>query len=313
MAVAVVACALAVVEAATRGVLYRASKDIARFADYPGRGARLARAPGLRVALVGNSATQRGVDAEALATALAARRNGPVAVETFVADGSKVKEWYYVVKRFVANDRAGAPDAVVLNFFDRCLLDDHVPEVGRLAQQFAAPGDWPEVIRTDLPGWSERRDFVVGSAWASYASSDRIRARVLNLIVPDYKAFSTRVNEAALDHLRRTTTPDPPAAAGRRALERLMDYARGRGVTLVFVAFPTLPAPGKPPYEVDPAVVRAIEAAGHAYLDLRRVDGLTPAQYDDDETHLGPEGRAIYSARLAEELSSVLARLPARR
>src|SRR5258705_2772150 len=79
--------ALIALEVVTREFLYPASLDFVRFASYPERARHLASQPGLRVALIGNSATEDGVDIERVKAGLEDNGLGPVDLDMFLADG----------------------------------------------------------------------------------------------------------------------------------------------------------------------------------------------------------------------------------
>src|SRR5262245_36815402 len=80
-----VVVALAVLEVVTRTYLFGASRDLARFATYDQRAAS-----GLRLAIVGNSAVDKGIDPTALGTP----------AELFTADASEITTWRHMADRY---------------------------------------------------------------------------------------------------------------------------------------------------------------------------------------------------------------------
>jgi hypothetical protein len=287
-------------ELVTRWKLFPMSADYSRFRTYPDRAARLVLRPGLRLALIGNSATERGVDLAQLTDALrqGGVASGPVNIDEFVADASGINTWGWILERYFFS-QGRAPDLFVINFFNNFLEDGGEPvEVGRLAQFFTVPRDWPEVMATDLPDLDTRVEYVLSSFWATFAARDRIKERVLRLI-PGYKDYATEENAINFKHERKV------AAGGRRApslkaLTRLLEAAKAHGARIAFVAFPVY-VPGRPPYELDPAVVAQLASYGQPLIDLRRVAELRPEHYEDD-IHLNEKGRPLYTATLAEAL-----------
>jgi hypothetical protein len=310
IALLLVAC-FGALELVTRWKLFPMSADYSRFRTYPERAAQLVSRPGFRVGLIGNSATERGVDLAQLADALgrealaAGAAPGPVApitIDEFVADASGINTWGWILERYFFS-QGRAPDLLVINFFNNFLEDGGEPvEVGRLAQFFTVPRDWPEVMTTDLPDFDTRVEYILSSFWATFAARDRIKERVLRLI-PGYKDYATEENAINFKRERR------PPAAGRRApslkaLTRLLEAARAHGARIAFVAFPMY-VPGRPPYELDPEVVARLASYGQPLIDLRRVEALKPEHYEDD-IHLNEKGRPLYTAKLAEALRSLV-------
>jgi hypothetical protein len=292
----------AALEIFTRVSLHHRSKDFRRFAGYPAKAAALVAAGGAqRLALIGNSATDRGVDPRVVEAVLA-RRGHPTAAELFVADQSRIDTWRFIFERYFAGPGRN-PDLVAITFYEDDLQDGNAIEIGRLAQFFTTLGDWPELGRVNLRTIDDRASFAISSFWASYAASDRIRERLLEVLVPRFRDHSERINEITFQHERQRRRPDAAPAAPRfQALERLLDRAAERGVKLCFVAYPTLVMGGRLPYELPPALLELLRARGAPLIDLRHVPGLGPEHYAD-EVHLTEAGRAHYSAALGEALA----------
>jgi hypothetical protein len=293
-------------EVFTRVRLFSMSKDFRRFRGYDARAAALVARGGTRVALIGNSATDRGVDVVTLERALAGDGQR-VHADLFVADQSRVNTWRYMLESYFARAQR-RPDLVVVTFYEDELADGNPVEIGRLAQFFTTVRDWPEVFRVDLPAPGDRVEFVLSSVWATFAASERIRERLLDAVVPDFRDYTARANQIAFVHRR--------AAAGRasgprtyRALGGLLQRAAETGQHLCFVAYPTLAEPGAVPYPIPPELPVMLHEAGAGFIDLRRTPGLRPDLYAD-EVHLTEEGRVPYSAALGQALAAELGRTP---
>ena len=91
-----VAVLLSILEVLTRVLFYPASKDFVRFAEYPARAESLVRQTGRSVALIGNSATEEGVDLATVTADLERLGLGRVHLDMFVADASEVTTWRYM-------------------------------------------------------------------------------------------------------------------------------------------------------------------------------------------------------------------------
>jgi hypothetical protein len=285
-------------EIVTRALLLPRSRDFVRFAGYPRRAEELVHADGLRIAFIGNSAIQRGLDPTQFVAQLPNPTRRPVHVDLFVADGAEVNTWHYLMKRaFWQRDLN--PNWFVVTFFGNALEDGNTIEIGRLALFFTEPADWPDVCALDLPTYSERAEFVLSSGWATFAARDRIRKRVLAEVVPDYKDFVEDL------HALRAHAVPPTSERTCRVLERFLAAAREHGNRICFVAFPTRPSGVQPVYEINPKVPRLIHAAGMALLDLRSVPGLAAEHYEDDY-HLTPAGAAIYTRHFTQAISPII-------
>jgi len=293
---------LAMLEIFSRAVLVGSSKDLRRFREYPAVARALGAAPARRVALIGNSATDRGVDPALLSRELTARVGTGVEARKLVADASRINDWYYILNRFFWQPGVAA-DLYVVTFYEDDLEDGNRIEIGRLAQFFTTARDWPSVFALDLPTVGDRLDFVMSSAWMTFAVRSRIRERVLEAAVPHYKTFVAATNDANIRHLKRRAPAAAPRVHSYGALERLLGAAAAHGSRIVFVAYPTAPVPDSEPYVVDPATVARVTGAGMQLLDMRgRVPDIQPRHYEDD-VHLNPEGAALYTRRLAEALA----------
>jgi hypothetical protein len=297
----------------TRAVLLPQSRDFVRFAGYPRRAATLVEQSGLRLAFLGNSATQRGLEPALFAAELPQPTQQPVHVELFLADSSEIHTWYYLAKHSFW-DNGKVPDWLIVTFFHDELIDEQAVEIGRLAYALTDSDDWPEVFAIDVPSLAGRTDFVLSSFWATYATRDRLRARTLRALVPGYEPYAEAAN--ALQY-RQQKKGEPGDSSTRapvtyRALERFLERARQHGTKVCFVAFPMYVPLREVGYDLDPEAVRRIRAAGMALLDLRRVPGLRPEDYVDD-IHLRPAGAAVYTRHLARAFGAMLATRDAER
>jgi hypothetical protein len=295
----------------TRTRLFAMSKDFRRFRTYPERAQALTESTGaVRLAFMGNSATDRGVDPRVVETALGAR--GVTArADLFVADQSRIDTWRFMFERYFAAP-GRRPDLVAVTFYENDLEDGNVVEIGRLAQFFTTVKDWPEVFAGSVHGLDDRASFVIASGWATYAASDRIRERVMEALVPGFREHSERVNQIIFRHESARAAPAAaaPHAPSFQVLGRLLARASERGIPLVFVAYPSLLnqgelQEGQMPYELPPELLATLRAGGARLLDLRRVPGLRREHYAD-EVHLTEAGKPLYSQAFGAALATVL-------
>jgi hypothetical protein len=303
--IAVVAILL-VVEVVSRTYLLSASKDLRRFRDYPRAAAALQQAAGLRLAMIGNSAADRAVDPLLLGDRMTARLGRPVQARKFVADASRVNDWYFIANRFFW-EPGNTVDLFVVTFYEDDLEDGNRVELGRMAQFFAGPRDWPTVFDIDAQTFGDRADFLISSGWMTFAVRSRIRDRFL-AINPNLNDFLTQVNAENLKHMKsvelsRARAGSPPPARTYRALDRLLQAAAAHNTRLLFVAYPVAPPPANPRYDVPVTTLDRLRGAGAGFLDMRdRVPNLEARHYEDD-VHVTTEGAVIYTQALAEALA----------
>ena len=289
-----------VLEAITRTVLFPMSLDFGRFVSYGERADALQSQAGLRVAFIGNSATEAGVDVDVLKDTLSTNGVLVPSVELFLADGSGINTWRVIMNHYFWK-RGNAPDLVIITFFGPSLDDAREFEVGRLAQFFTDLEDWPELFQFDLVTTGQRVEWVLASVWATYAARDRIKDRVLSLFVPNYKEYATVLHDEGHRDALKKGAPRTSVVKSHRSLQSVLQRARKLGSRLLFVAYPMRDTQ----YTVHPDALRLIRDFGADYLDMRDLIDLEPTLYRDTY-HLTATGKSIYTKRFAEVLAPML-------
>jgi hypothetical protein len=292
--------ALLLIEWGTRSTVVPGSSDLHRYRSFPERARDLVAAPAPRIALVGNSVTDR-VQIELLQREWTSVAGQPLAADKFVAYYSNLATWYWMIDRYFL-EASLAPDLIVVTYYDKVgLADAPLIEVGTLAQFFTGPDDLAELFQHDIRTLEQRVGYLLSSVSTAFATRDRIRDRALNFI-PGYRPFATTVNARQFEHERRLRMATVRPAATFETLRRLVTRAQQAGVQLCFVAFRPRPvSPDSPGFEIDPAMLEVIADAGMLHLDLRDMNELTADLYQDN-VHLNARGASIYTQRLAQEL-----------
>jgi len=292
------------IELAVRAVFIPISKDLNRFAEYPAKAEKLCSKKASSFAFIGNSATEAGIDLLFMENLLRDGGMGDASAEMFAADASGITTWHYMVKTYFVSP-GWVPRYFVINYSDTSLVRDGHLEIGRLAQCFTKVDDWRGVILNELSTRTEVLQFVMSLCSKTFAFSGRLRDRVLNVTIYDYKRFVRENNRVALGHERMIaskkglTIPFAPPDYSR--FERFLRMIQRSGAKLVVVAFPTQSGNGETPYAIDPRVPSLVESYGFVFKDLRRVEGLENSMYQD-YIHLTAEGRRIYTRILAGEI-----------
>lgn len=291
-------------EVFTRMILFQVSKDFVRFQTYEARADALAKQPGLKLAFVGNSITEEAIDRARLETALKRDGVNQISMELFLADGSEISTWRSMINHYFWK-RSKIPNVIIITFFGNNLEDTANIELGRLAQFFTDVGDWPDLFGINLLRSEQRIEFLLSSAWATYAARDRIKQRVLNLVVPNYRIYEQRLHDVNRRYVEQTlpaqVTEEPVT---HRVLRSLLDRAREQEMKVFLVAFPMW----KSQYKVSPEVQNIIRSSGADYIDMRDLSDLQPVHYRD-EFHLNVSGKLLYTDKFAEILTPMLERL----
>ena len=217
------------------------------------------------------------------------------------------KPWHVILDHYFWRPRR-APDIIVVLYFGDNLADGKDIDIGRLGWCFTDREDWPEVLGTDLPTFSERADFLLSSLSITWAMKGRIKKRLLALATPGYRQYEDQVNAV---NFARQGGAGASGSASHAVLKRLLDQARSCNSQVCFVAFPTLAPDQAEPYDLSAEEARMIADAGMSLIDLRRVPGLTPEMYAT-RTHLNAAGRPLFSRCLARALSAVVRAGPER-
>ena len=283
-------------ELVTRFVLFPASEDFVRFAGYDAKAAALMRAHALRVAIVGNSAAEEGIDGPRLEAMLTQSLGRPVRIEMFLADGSEIVTWHAMLQRYFWSTHARA-DVYLLNYFGT-LADRPQFEYLRVGMFFASPSQWPYYLRRQLQTLSQRVEFVLSSVCAMYGARDRIRDRALRTIVPGYEAFLWRLHYAPERGSTQVAQAEPPKFD---SLERILAAAQSQRARVFVMAFPLRSSH----YELDAQVLALARRGKLSVLDMRSTPGLTPASYRDS-IHLIRSGRSVYTEHLGVGLARLL-------
>lgn len=241
--------------------------------------------------LVGNSLTNNGVDAEVLGRELSLRFLGKV-----TPDGSSLWDWNCLLRHQLIEQPERRVARVVLGTAWHLASDQTRADPSRLGALFCKSADILHPSRIGISSPGDVGEFITARVLRLYALRDTLRNRMLAGVVPHYKRFSAEQNAAEKDGPDVSpSTPSPEASY--TTLGALARDLKSRGTELVVLAMPV-----RGHYELDGGL-RALAAAGDLRLiDYRDLPGIEPASFVD-EMHLGSDGRAVMTARLAQDLA----------
>lgn len=287
-------------ELVVRLLLFPASEDFVRFGTYDERAASLTRSEAFRVAVIGNSAAEEGIDPRQLEAVLSSRLARPVRVEMFCADGSEIVTWHAMLERYFWRTDAQA-DVFVLNYLNSVADTSHF-EFIRVGMFFTGPAQWPYYLRTQMTSVSERLEFILSSSLAAYGARDRLRDRILLTIIPGYSSLVSELNDVRTGE---SIAPRLPQAKRFSALDQIVAQAESRNALVVLSAFPL--RGGR--YEIERELVQRAELGKLQVIDAQTTLGLSAEDYRDD-IHLVARGRRLFTAHLGDRLASLLAGQP---
>jgi hypothetical protein len=286
---------LLVCEALVRLVERRISIDIRHIQELPAIAERLRNANPVRTLFLGNSLTRAGVDLKTIRQNVPAANVEDYTLESIYPDDTTIVDWYYVYRTFLVN-RQIAPSLVVVGYALDHLGDHSVLHMGRLGGYFGGWSDLPEAFRNDIPGLGDRIQYLVSIVSRLFANQERIRDRLLDLVVPNYRASAQLLNRATQQVAERQQMRDQQTY---RRLRRFIQLVQSNGTKLVFVA---MPLPNS--YPIPEPLRATVDAEGALLLDLRHIKGLAAGDFPDGY-HLSPSGARIYSSALTGNLQKL--------
>lgn len=289
--------ALLLIEMGIRLTEERLSLDIRHIRRMEGIVAELDASTSPRVLFIGNSLTRHGADLDLMKEVLAANGVEELSVAAIHPDDTMVLDWLYLYDRYVIEQDA-VPDVVVIGFAAWQLDDRPVTRAQsyRLGRYFVSDRMLGDLVGNELSSLTERMNVLLARYSAAFAARERISRRVLSLL-PSYEDSAQRVND-----MLRDANEDERARMTFERLARLVAVVEGSGAELVLVAMPI-----RSGYDLDPEIVRTVEAGGAHLIDLRRIPGLTADMFLDG-LHLLPEGAELYSRHTASALAPLLSR-----
>lgn len=291
----VVACVALVLFACELAIRWREddlSLDLKHIRQIPEISQTLSHRDKTKVLFLGNSLTRNGVDKDVLEQEFAAQGIKPPQIERVFPDGTGIRAWYYVFNHYFVVKKQ-LPDIMIVSFASALLQDNQRLDTGQTARYFTSAADIPEVFRIDIHDFDGRVEYCLASGSVAFANRNRVRLRLLDSLIPDYRTTEQWMNESLKNKENRASQNVRPTY---QRLEQFVHLAEANGVKVIVVAMPQ-----KEHYTLDPGLQPVVESAGGTLIDARDVDGLTRADFMD-QLHLNPTGATIYSRYLARQL-----------
>lgn len=274
------------------------SLDVTHIRQIPEISRQMTESRGTKVLFISNSMLRYGVDPGIFEREMKAHRLGPLSVGRVFPDATALPDWYYAFKHYFV-DANRLPDVLIVCFAAKDLQDDLPPVPARLAHNYTSASDIPELFSQDLLDFDHRADFILAELSSAYANRMRVRTRVLDDLIPNYRE-SAQVMNRTQNSIKQSAGEggdDASSAPSYQRLGRLISLAREHNVRVIFIAMPL-----REEYTLDPQIQRIVESQHMSFFDFRAVDGINQVSFVD-EMHMTPGGASVYSEFLARQLA----------
>jgi len=269
----------------------RLSGNIQHIRQIPHIASALSEKPG-SLLFIGNSLTNNGIEPSVFRSL--PTRPPFSAVGKVVPDGTALADWYCIYQNRFAG-LANPPQAIVVGFAWYQLSDQERTNPSRLGGFFCSVPDIGTLVETGVFDHNQVLDFLAGAISQVYVNREAIRNRVLDSLVPDYRAIAQSLN----------VNPDVQPGSNQKnkpetsylLLARFSKLVHQSHSKLIVVAMPV-----QNEYEIDAGLMAATTKLGIVLIDMRQTPGITHDLFLDP-IHLNETGRMKFSAALARKLT----------
>lgn len=304
--IAVVIAAVLMLEGVVRIFAHLLDYDRTHIHQFPELIADLHENPAPRIVFFGNSLIRKGLDLE-IAVAELDRASGlQHHAEKIVPVGTAIVDWIYLYETYFAKT-GRHPEVIVVGFVAHHIEDVEQVKIRRLARHFcSAENLWP-CLSDELDSFEMRALGFCSYYSAIFGDQQELQFCVLGPIVPSYGHGTRTVNgilERAADREAEAASEGEregkPAAKTYQRLERFIALLKSAGVKAYFV-----PMPQPEVWELDPELVRTIEASGMTLIDARSIETMVKEDFPDDY-HLGGAGIEKFSRFIGKQVGEKL-------
>ncbi|MCW9014613.1 MAG: hypothetical protein OQL06_12590 [Gammaproteobacteria bacterium] len=242
------------------------------------------------IVFLGNSLTNNAIDSAIVESTLYKNLNSPVHALKVTPDGTAISDWYCIYNnRF--NELKQAPTYMVIGFAWGILSDQYPNNPSRLGGFFCDVDDIDDLSVTGLTNHQQLLRFIAGATSHVYVNRERIRNRILDMLIPNYKMITQKLNQT--EESRENTRDARESKYTYLLLERMITSMQSKGTQLILIAMPVIE-----PYEVDEVLVRLTNKMQIPILDLRDTRYITDDMFKDS-IHLNEKGRLKFSQQMA--------------
>lgn len=242
---------------------------------------------------LGNSLTNRAVHSPIINDAMNKNNAGMYQAFKIIPDNSALAEWYCIYQnRF--KEVQQQPRVIIIGFAWDQISDQSLIKPARLGAFFCKREDLAPLSVTALGHHIKQLQFFAGYVSHVYVNREAIRNRLLEPVIPDYLAFTRRINQANNQNTQKAG--ESKFQYTYQLFTDLVGNIRAAGSDIILMAMPV-----KQAYAIDENLVHVAQDLGVALIDMRNTGLITNDMYLDP-IHLNPEGREIFSNLLAQKL-----------
>lgn len=212
-------------------------------------------------------------------------------------DDTSIVEWRYLFDGVAKSDMT-SDHQVFLGYAQNQLTDDSIVRPRRLGSQYLTATTLPSIWSTDVTDFGGRCELLLSRVSASIANAERIRTRVLAMIVPQYETTAQRLNQAVV----MASTSNEKREPTYDRLQHVIDTALHSKINLTIIAIPVGEA-----YELEPGLLERLANAGVPHIDGRNVSGIHHDSFPDGY-HMDGNAAKLFTAFVREEFANGLAR-----
>lgn len=256
--------------------------------------------PAPRIVFFGNSLMLHGLDLDATVPELDKASGLKCHAEKIVPVGTAIVDWIYLYETYFKKT-GQHPEAIVVGFVAHHVPDVEEVKIRRLARHFCSPENiWP-CLSDELDSFEMRALGFCSYNSAIFGDQLEVQLRVANALIPSYGHGSRMANgllERAAKRKEESGEKTKPKTYTR--LERFIALLKSAGVKAFFV-----PMPQPEVWDLDPELVRTIEASGMTLIDAREIETMGEEDFSDGY-HLGETGKQKLSLFLGKRVGDAL-------
>lgn len=247
------------------------------------------------ILFMGNSLIGDGIDPLYFQSELAKKGMMDVGVHKIVPDGTNLLDWYYILKNNLFPKKI-VPDLIFIGYAWNQLEDNHAIDHIRLGAHFCNLKDFPELTELGLDNFGAQSEFIFAHASSIFAHRSTIRNRILDILIPSYRAETRRIND--FGNLQQNFPQQPLSKKSYLRLRKFVNLLHELYTRVIFIAMPILEE-----YDVDPEIAGLLKNENMYFLDCRFIPDLD-RKYFVDHMHLGAEGQKILCSYLVNNTYS---------
>lgn len=211
-----------------------------------------------------------------------------------VPDGTSIWDWYCIVKNNFSKPEY-APDFLVVGI----AWEKENPVPSRLAGHFCRVVDLGDLINMGMNSSSDILEYMVANTSMLYVLREPIRKRLLDIMVPDYREETQKINAA----IQKKSDKKNTGSLYEKRNKVLTHFMKLLSVTKVKPIFVAMPVANR--YGLNKTLVKTIYENNGVILDYRDLDGIKKNMYLDP-IHLDERGSVIFTKKIITDLSKLV-------